>query len=117
MGIEPTRGYPQRILSRQRLPRDWEFRTTDFGAFGKIEVRLVDALDIIAGKVHSARPKDLDDFRVLSLSLNKEELRQRVLQGSSDLMSSDQSRRQAITNWYIVYGEDLGLSLQSGAGE
>ena len=94
------------------LPRVWESRTIDFGTFGKIQVRLVDALDIIGGKVHSARPKDLDDFRVLSLSLNKEELRQRVLQGSSDLISSDQNWRQAITNWYIVYGEDLGLPPQ-----
>ena len=99
------------------LPRDWESRTIDFGTFGKIEVRLVDALDIIAGKVYSARPKDLDDFRVLSLNLNKEELRQRVLQGSSKLMSSDQNRRQAIRNWYIVYGDDLGLALKSSAGD
>jgi hypothetical protein len=99
------------------LPPDWESRTIDFGTFGKIQVRLVDALDIIAGKVYSARPKDLDDFRVLSLNLNKEELRQRVLQGSSSLISSDQNRRQAVTNWYIVYGEDLGLSLITGAGD
>jgi hypothetical protein len=91
------------------LPKDWESRTTDFGAFGKIHVRLVDALDIIAGKVCSARPKDLDDFRVLSLNLNKEELRHRVLKGSSSLISSDQIRRQAITNWYVVYGDELGL--------
>jgi hypothetical protein len=99
------------------LPRDWESRTVDFGTFGKIQVRLVDALDIVAGKVFSARPKDLDDFRMLSLTLNKEELRQRVLKGSTSLTSSDQNRRQAMTNWYIVYGEDLGLSLNSGAGD
>ncbi len=96
------------------LPRGWETRTIDFGTFGKIHVRLVDAMDIIGGKVFSARPKDLDDFRLLSLNLNKEELRQRVLQGSSDLIPSDQNRRQAIKNWYIVYGDDLGLEEQSG---
>ncbi len=92
------------------LPQGWESRTIDFGTFGKIHVRLVDALDIIAGKVFSARPKDLDDFRLLSVNLDKEELRRRVLQGSSSLISSDQNRRQAIKNWYIVYGEDLGLN-------
>jgi hypothetical protein len=99
------------------LPRGWESRTIDFGTFGKIQVRLVDALDIIAGKVFSARPKDLDDFRLLSLNLNKEQLRQRVLQGSTSLTSSDQNRRQAITNWYIVYGDDLGLAVNSGASD
>ena len=99
------------------LPRGWESRTIDFGTFGKVQVRLVDAVDIIAGKVYSARPKDLDDFRVLSLNLNKDELRQRVLQGSSSLISSDQIRRQAITNWYIVYGDDLGLTPNSGAAD
>jgi hypothetical protein len=97
------------------LPQGWESRTIDFGTFGKIQVRLVDALDIIAGKVFSARPKDLDDFRLLSLNFNKEELRQRVLQGSSSLISSDQNRRQAIKNWYIVYGDDLGLDLEEGS--
>lgn len=111
--------YGLRIIHFQShyLPRDWESRTFDFGTFGKIQLRLVDALDIIAGKVCSARPKDLDDFRVLSVNLNKEELRQRVLQGSSSLISSDQIRRQANTNWYIVYGDDLGLSLNSGTGD
>jgi hypothetical protein len=98
------------------LPQGWESRTIDFGTFGKIQVRLVDPLDIIAGKVFSARPKDLDDFRLLSLNLNKEELRQRVLQGSSSLISSDQNRRQAIKNWYIVHGDDLGLDLEEGSG-
>jgi len=98
------------------LPQGWESRTIDFGPFGKIQVRLVDALDIIAGKVFSARPKDLDDFRLLSPNLNKEELRQRVLQGSSSLISSDQNRRQAIKNWYIVHGDDLGLDLEEGSG-
>ncbi len=53
--------------------------------------------------------KDLDDFRLLSLNLNKEVLRQRVLQGSSSLIASDHNGRQAIKNWYIVYGDDLGL--------
>ncbi len=99
------------------LPPGWESRTIDFGTFGKIQVRLVDAVDIIAGKVYSARPKDLDDFRLLSLNLNKEELKERVLQGSSSLSSSDQDRRQAITNWYIVYGDELGLSPNSSVGD
>src|SRR5271166_4355215 len=109
-GLRPTR------FQSHYLPPGWESRTTDFGTFGKLQVRLVDVLDIIAGKVFSSRPKDLDDFRLLSLNLDKEELRQRVLQGSSSLISSDEDRRQAINNWYIVYGDDLGLDLEQGPG-
>ena len=91
------------------LPRGWEARTTDFGTFGKIHVRLVDVVDIIAGKVFSSRPKDLDDFRLLSPKIDQEELRRRMLQESTSLISSDQTRRQAIKNWYIVHGDDFGL--------
>jgi hypothetical protein len=80
-------------------------------------VRSVDALDIIAGKVYLVRSKDLDDLRLFSLNLNKEALRQRVLQRSSSLSSSDQNRRQATSNWYIVYADDLGLSVTLGARE
>jgi Nucleotidyltransferase of unknown function (DUF6036) len=98
------------------LSPGWESRTTDLGTFGKIQVRLVDPLDIIAGKVFSARPKDLDDFRLLSLTLEKEALQHRVLQRSSSLDPGDQARRQAIRNWYIVYGDDLGLDISDGPG-
>jgi hypothetical protein len=89
------------------LPRGWESRTSDFGRFGKIHVNLVDPHDIIAGKVCSSRSKDLDDFRLLSLCLDKEQLRERAIHGVSPYSSSDQDRQQAIRNWYIVYGEDL----------
>jgi hypothetical protein len=89
------------------LPRGWESRTSDFGTFGKIHVNLVDPHDIIAGKVSSSRPKDLDDFRLLSLCLDKEQLKQRVIQGISPHWSNDKDRQQAIQNWYIVYGENL----------
>ena len=87
------------------LPRGWEARTTDVGTFGKSHVRLVDVVNIVAGKVFSSRSKDLDDFRLLSQTVSQEELKQRVLQESSRLISSDQNRQQAIKNWYIVYGD------------
>jgi hypothetical protein len=98
------------------LPQGWEARATDLGTFGKIQVRLVDVLDIIAGKVCSSRSKDLDDFRMLSVNLDKEQLRQRLVQETSSLNWSDQNRRQAIKNWYIVYGDDLGLDLEESRG-
>ena len=53
------------------LPERWQTRTTDLGSFGKIQVRLVDPHDIIAGKVYSPRSKDLDDFRLLAPGLEQ----------------------------------------------
>jgi hypothetical protein len=94
------------------LPQGWESRTSDFGTFGKIHVRLVDPYDIIAGKVFSIRPKDRDDFRLLSLGLDKEQLRQRIVSGLSSLWSNAKDRDQATQNWYIVYGEDLDVGQQ-----
>jgi hypothetical protein len=58
----------------------------------------------------------LDDFRLLSLTVNQAELNQRVLQESSSLISSDQNRQQAIRNWYIVYGDHLDLDVQGSQG-
>jgi hypothetical protein len=53
---------------------------------------------------------------LLSQTVNQEELKQRVLQESSSLISSDQNRQQAIKNWYIVYGDDLGLDFEEPSG-
>ena len=89
------------------LPERWQARTIDLGSFGKIQVRLVDPHDIIAGKVYSPRSKDLDDFRLLAPSLNKERLRELVIGEFPSLWSGEETRQKAIQNWYVVYGENL----------
>jgi hypothetical protein len=115
-GLSACYGLQTTHFQSHYLPRGWESRTTEFGTFGKIHVRLVDVVDIIAGKVFSSRPKDLDDFRLLSPNIDQEALRQRVLQESSSLISSDEKRRQAIKNWYIVYGDDLDFDFEETSG-
>ena len=91
------------------LPERWQTRTADFGTFGKIQLRLVDPHDIIAGKVYSPRSKDLDDFRLLAPNLDKQRLRELVIKELSSLWSSDETRQRAMQNWYVVYGEDLEI--------
>ena len=92
---ELTRRYGLHLTHFQShyLPQGWESRTSDFGSFGKIQVRLIDPYDIIAGKIFSNRPKDRDDVRLLSSALDKEQLRQRVVVGSSTLGSSVERAR------------------------
>ncbi len=91
------------------LPERWQTRTADFGTFGKIQLRLVDPHDIIAGKVYSPRSKDLDDFRLLAPSLDKQRLRELVIRELSSLWSSEGTRQRAMQNWYVVYGENLEI--------
>lgn len=89
------------------LPDGWSTRTTDFGTFGKIHLRLVDPIDIAAGKLYSSRTKDLDDLRMLARSLDAQQLRERAVTGLPTRWTDDDARKKAIENWYIVYGATL----------
>jgi hypothetical protein len=88
-------------------PDGWSTRTTDFGTFGKIHLRLVDPTDIAAGKLYSSRTKDLDDLRMLACSLDEQQLRERAVTGLPTRWADDDARKKAIENWYIVYGTTL----------
>ena len=89
------------------LPDGWQSRTSSLGRFGKLDVFLVDPLDIVVGKLFSARAKDLDDVRMLSARLDRNAVIQR-LQASAGRLASDSALRTAAErNWYVVYGEPL----------
>ncbi|MGI9014043.1 MAG: DUF6036 family nucleotidyltransferase [Phycisphaerales bacterium] len=93
------------------LPTGWESRTTLFETFGLLQVRLVDAVDLFAGKLFSRRDKDLDDLRILAGQLEKSTIITRV-QTSTTALAADASLRQAAArNWYIVFGDELPLNL------
>lgn len=106
---ELARRYGLRVTHFQShyLPEGWQNRLHWFNDFGNLNVYLVDPYDLFVGKLFSKREKDRDDLRVLSRSLEKEKIRERVREAES-LKSEEDLIRAAENNWYIVYGEKLG---------
>lgn len=88
------------------LPKGWEDRLHSRGKTGKLDVWLVDPIDIFVGKLFSKREKDLDDLRALSSQLGREEIDQRLGSAGSWAADSD-CRSWAERNYSIVYGHPL----------
>ena len=88
------------------LPDNWRSRLSSYGSFRRLEVWLVDPLDIFVCKVFSKRLKDRSDLRALQPHFSMDSVRQRFL-ASEKLRSDPQLLEAAEKNWYIVFGEDL----------
>ena len=86
------------------LPQGWADRLHSKGRFGKLEVFLVDPIDIFVGKMFSRREKDLDDLRALAPMLDRPAIDSR-LSASTSLSSDDERRGLAKENYYIVFGD------------
>ena len=89
------------------LPSSWQSRMHDLGSFARLNVRLVDALDIAVGKLFSLRTKDLDDLRALLPHLGKSAIAQRLAESGGALLKQEPLRDQAEKNWYVLFGEPL----------
>jgi hypothetical protein len=89
------------------LPAGWEQRLHSLGAFGKLQVFLVDVYDVFLSKLFSQREKDRDDLRALAPQLEKDTLIRRLRDTTAALASDPNLRPHAEQNWYILYGEAL----------
>jgi hypothetical protein len=89
------------------LPAGWETRLHSLEPFGKLQVALVDVLDVFAGKLFSARTKDLDDLRQLMPPLEREVVVRHLHDHCSAHLREPALRAQAEQNWYILTGEAL----------
>jgi hypothetical protein len=94
-------------FQRHYLPMGWEQRLHFLDSFGKLQVYLVDAADVVLSKLFSARSKDLDDLRVVAPQLDKDALARRLKQNCSSMIAAPDLRESAERNWYILYGEAL----------
>lgn len=86
------------------LPQGWMDRTRSLGQFGRLEVHLVDPLDVTAGKLLSRRSKDLGDLNALSNHFSAAELRARV-ESSPSHLGDPKLCRNLDRNWFVLYGE------------
>jgi len=88
------------------LPDGWDQRLHSRGSYGRLEVFLVDPVDIFVGKLFSRREKDLDDLRVLGPILDRAAIDSRIC-SSTSLLSDEARRELAGDNYYIVFGDQL----------
>ena len=89
------------------LPSGWANRLHYHDSYGDMTVYLVDEIDIFLGKITSIRTKDLDDLRVLAPQLDKPTIVQRLKDTMQSALASEELKKRAANNWYIIYGEEL----------
>ncbi|MGC4034010.1 MAG: DUF6036 family nucleotidyltransferase [Tepidisphaeraceae bacterium] len=89
------------------LPDGWQDRTISFGVFGRLTVRLVDPLDMLAGKVFSRRDKDFKDVLAAWPKIDQAALRQRITHHTTALRKVPDAAEAGTHNWYVLTGEEL----------
>lgn len=94
-------------FQRHYLPMGWEQRVHSLGAFGQLQISLVDVYDVFLSKLYSARTKDRDDLRALIPQLDKEVLVSKLKDHTQSMLATPALRQKAETNWQILYGEPL----------
>ncbi len=89
------------------LPSRWADRVHTLGAFGQLQVALVDVYDVFLSKLFSVREKDLSDLRLLVPQLDKENLARKLKETTASFQASASLLKRAQDNWYILFGEPL----------
>jgi hypothetical protein len=89
------------------LPRGWENRVHTLGAFGQLQVALVDVYDVFLSKLFSGRDKDLNDLRLLAPQLDRETLVRKLKETTAPFRADEALLKRAQDNWYILFGEPL----------
>jgi hypothetical protein len=92
------------------LPTAWRSRLHSAGRFGQLDVMLVDACDVLVGKLFSARAKDRDDLRALTSRFDKPTIEARLRDAAGPLLADPRLAAHAVENWYILYGEALPVT-------
>ena len=96
------------------LPARWHERLHSAGPFGQLHVFLVDVYDVFLSKLSSAREKDRDDLRLVAPQLSKDVLVRRLRETAGALLADAGLRQRAESNWYILFGEPLPSTPDSG---
>lgn len=92
------------------LPDGWRGRVQSRGDLGRLQVSLVDGLDIFVGKLFSKRDKDLTDLHFLTDSFAREAVVARLQSSATRLAGDPKLRQAAEKNWYILYGDALPIA-------
>lgn len=88
------------------LPDGWRGRTKSLGQFGQLSVRIVDALDVLVGKLFSRRNKDYVHVAEAWKQIDRDAFRDRLMTATASLRADEGSRSAGKHNWYVLTGED-----------
>jgi hypothetical protein len=89
------------------LPSGWEQRVHSQAPFGDLQVFLVDVYDVFLSKLTSIREKDKDDLVRLAPQLDKGILTEKLKRTMQSTFASEELKKRAESNWYILFGEAL----------
>ena len=88
------------------LPDRYELRTHSLGRYGRLDVRVVDSLDVLTGKLFSRRPKDFEDIRTAYRQIDRDALKERVRHSTASLRKEARFAESGQKNWYLLTGEE-----------
>lgn len=89
------------------LPSGWSNRLHYHDKYGNLTIYFVDQYDVFLGKTTSIRTKDRDDLRRLAPKLDKVLLVQRLKDTMQSTFASEELRKRAEQNWFVIFGEPL----------
>jgi hypothetical protein len=89
------------------LPANWKNRRRYLGEFGGIRVFLADVYDVFVSKLSSRQEKHRDDLRVMAPQLDKEKIKQRLLEDGKAFLKSTSERPRILANWQFIFREKL----------
>lgn len=107
--IQETTGLQIAHFQSHYLPMRWEKRTTWYGQYDDLTVRLVDPTDIFLSKLVSIREKDLEDMRLVLPKLDRQEILDRFRADCQSWIASESLLDRAVKNWQTLTGEQLPI--------
>lgn len=87
------------------LPQGWDARTHSLGVFNQLTVRVVDAMDVLTGKVFSRRDKDYVHVAEAWKQIDRAAFRDRLATSTANLRQDASSLAAAKHNWYVLTGD------------
>jgi hypothetical protein len=97
------------------LPANWQSRRRYFGDFGGLRVYMVDEYDIFVSKLSSKQAKHRQDLEVMAPNLDKEKIKQRLLEDGKIFLATPFLGDQIEENWRFIFREPL--SAEKSASE
>lgn len=104
---EITRRYGLKLAHFQShyLVDGWQQRVRSLGVFGSIAAFRVDPIDVLVGKLFSARTKDVDDVRLALPLVDRQAFVDRLSTTTARWRADEKLHAAAVSNWYVITGE------------